>query len=166
MGQVPPSKREAVLITTERSIDVDASADRVWAVLGRFMHIDEFHPWVSKVEVLSKETAGVGACRRCHFKDGSSLVEKVVEWQEGRFYRVELSESALPFNEAVTRFGVEPLGPARSRVTLRMRYQVKYGPIGWLMGKTVMERRMGDLFLAVLRGLQERVTGGSAPAAT
>lgn len=79
------------MITAERSIDIEAPADQVWAILGRFMHIDDFHPRVSKMS---------------------------------------------------------------------MDFEVKYGPIGWLMGKTMMSRMMGGLFLIVLRGLEERVVRG------
>jgi carbon monoxide dehydrogenase subunit G len=151
------------VITTERAIDIDASAERVWAVLGRFMHIDDFHPRVSKVDVLSKDLTGVGASRRCHLKDGSSVVEKVVEWQAGRSYSVELSGFSQPLKKAIARFGFEPRGPDRSRVTMGMQYQVKYGPIGWMMGKAMMASMMGRLFLVVLSGLEERVVKGTAP---
>lgn len=149
------------MITTERTLEVDAPADRVWAVLGRFMHIDEFHPRVTRVDALSEASTGVGACRRCHFKDGSSVVEKVIDWQDGRAYRAELSEFALPLKKAIATLSVEPLDGGRSRLTMRMDYQVKYGPIGWVMGKTMMARMMGRLFLVVLRGLEERVTRGA-----
>lgn len=94
------------MITTERSIDIEAPADRVWAVLGRFMHIDDFHPRVSKVDVLSDATTGVGASRRCHFKDGTSVIEKVIDWQDGRAYRAELSEFSLPLNKAIATLKV------------------------------------------------------------
>ncbi|MDQ3091565.1 MAG: SRPBCC family protein [Actinomycetota bacterium] len=153
------------MITTERSIDIEAPADQVWAVLGRFMHIDDFHPRVSKVDVLSDATAGVGACRRCHFKDGSSVVEKVIDWQDGRAYRAELSEFSLPLNKAIVTLSVEPLESNRTRAKMSMDFEVKFGPIGWLMGKTMMSRMMGGLFLIVLRGLEERVVRGPKAAA-
>ena len=47
------------MITTERSIDIESPADRFGAVLGRFMHIYDFHPRVSKVDLLRDATAGV-----------------------------------------------------------------------------------------------------------
>jgi hypothetical protein len=154
------------VITTERSIDIEAPADRVWAVLGRFMHIDDFHPRVSKVDVLSDATAGVGARRRCHFQDGTSVVEKVIDWQDGRAYRAELSEFSLPLKKAVVTLSVEPVDAGRSHAKMSMDFEVKFGPIGWLMGKTMMSRMMGGLFLIVLRGLEERVVRGPKAAAS
>jgi hypothetical protein len=154
------------VIKTERSIDIEAPADRVWAVLGRFMHIDDFHPRVSRVDVLSDATAGVGACRRCHFRDGTSVVEKVIDWQDGRSYRAELSEFSLPLRKAIATLSVEPVDAERSRAKMSLDYEVKFGPIGWLMGRTMMSRMMGRLFLIVLRGLEERVVRGPKTAAS
>jgi hypothetical protein len=153
------------VIKTERSIDIEAPADRVWAVLGRFMHIDDFHPRVSRVDVLSDATAGVGACRRCHFRDGTSVVEKVIDWQDGRSYRAELSEFSLPLRKAIATLSVEPVDAERSRARMSLDYEVKFGPIGWLMGRTMLSRVMGGLFLIVLRGLEERVVRGPKTAA-
>ena len=39
---------------------IDASPDAVWAVLGRFMHIDDFAPQIARVEALT-----YGPDRRC-----------------------------------------------------------------------------------------------------
>ena len=153
------------MLTVERTIDIDAPVERAWAVLGRFMHINEFHPRVTKVDVLSEAATGVGACRRCHFKDDTSVVEKVIDWQEGRAYRAELSDFALFLNKAISTLSVEPLGPGRTRLKMGLEYEVEYGPIGWLMGKTMMARMMGGMFLVVLHGLEERVLKGGAAAA-
>ena len=47
------------MIPTERSIDIESPADRFGAVLGRFMHIYDVHPRVSKVDLLRDATPGV-----------------------------------------------------------------------------------------------------------
>ncbi len=93
------------------------------------------------------------------------MVEKVIDWQDGRAYRAELSEFSLPLNRAIATLSVEPVDAGRSRAKMRMDFEVKYGPIGWLMGKTMMSRMMGGLFLIVLRGLEERVVSGPKAAA-
>ena len=148
------------MITTQRTLDIDASAPKAWEVLGRFMHIDDFHPRVTKVDVLTTEVTGKGARRRCHFKDGSSAVEEVVDWQEGRSYQVALSGFSLPLKQAFATLSVEPLGNERARLSMRMDFEVKYGPLGWVMGKTMMSRMMRGMFLVVLQGLERRVLAG------
>ena len=63
----------------ERSLELNASPDMVWAELSRFMHINDIAPEVASVDALSKNETGVGANRRCNFANGSSMVEKVLE---------------------------------------------------------------------------------------
>ena len=41
------------------------------------------------------------------------MVEKVIDWQDGRAYRAELSEFSLPLNKAIATLSVEPLEAGR-----------------------------------------------------
>ena len=119
------------MIHNERTLDISATSDAVWAVIGRFMHIDEFAPLVKSVDALTEGEDGMGSRRRCHFHDGSSIVEEVIEWQANSGYRVRLSElTTMPVKEIYAELSVEPLDNARSRVTWSMDYRVKYGPLG------------------------------------
>lgn len=67
------------MIHHQRTLVIDASPKAVWGVLGRFMHIDEFAPFVETVEALTSGDDQVGSKRRCHFTDGSAMVEEVTE---------------------------------------------------------------------------------------
>ena len=88
------------MIHLERTLDIDAAPGAVWAMLGRFMHIDEFAPQVKSVDALTEGEDGVGSKRRCHFENGGSVVEEVTEWEAGRKYRVTLSGlDAMPLHE-------------------------------------------------------------------
>ena len=88
------------MIHYERTLDIDATPDALWAVIGRFMHIDEFAPLIKSVDALTDGEDGVGSKRRCHFDDGSSVLEEVTKWEANRMYRVRLSEMrAMPLNE-------------------------------------------------------------------
>ena len=62
------------MIHHERTLDIDATTDAVWAVLSRFMHIDEIAPLVTSVDALTEGEDGVGSKRRCNFDDGTSVV--------------------------------------------------------------------------------------------
>lgn len=153
------------MITLQHTLDLDASPAQVWSVLGRFMHIDEFHPRVTKVDALTDARTGVGATRRCHFKDGTSAVERVVDWTEGSLYRVQLSEFSMPLKQLFMALSVAPLANERARVTMELRFEVKFGPLGWLMGKTMMAGMMGKMMAMVLGGLEARVKSVKTAAA-
>lgn len=146
------------MIHHERTLDIAATPDAVWAVLGRFMHIHEFSSRIKSVDALTDDNGGVGSTRRCHFTDGTSVVEEVTEWEANRRYRVRMSEiKAMPLHEAFAELSVEPLDGGRSRLKMAMDYRVKFGPIGWLMGQTMMKMMMGKIFDGVLKGLADKV---------
>ena len=146
------------MIHFERTLDIDASADALWAVIGRFMHIDEFAPLIKSVDALTDGEDGVGSKRRCNFDDGTSLVEEVTIWEPNRSYRVRLSEmTTMPLNEMYAELSIEPIDNERTRVTWGMDYRVKFGPFGWLLGQTMMKLMMGKIIDGNLKGLANKV---------
>ncbi|SMO56174.1 SRPBCC family protein [Ruegeria faecimaris] len=152
------------MIHHERSLDIDTRPEDIWAILSRFMHIDDFAPQVTSVDALTQGADGVGSKRRCHFENGTSLVEEVTDWQINRGYRVRLSEmSALPLTQAHAAIAVEPLANNQSRVVWSMDYQMKFGPLGWLMGQTVLKAMMGRVLGDNLKALEEKVRSDQIP---
>ena len=146
------------MIHHERTLDIDATPESVWAVMGRFMHIDEFAPLVKSVDVLTGGDDRVGSKRQCNFDNGTSVVEEVTEWEANRRYRVQLSEmESMPLNEAHAEVSLEPLDSGRSRVKWGMDYRVKYGPFGWVLGQTMMRLMMGKILDGNLKGLADKV---------
>ncbi|MEM7318711.1 MAG: SRPBCC family protein [Pseudomonadota bacterium] len=141
------------MIHIERRLTIDAAPDAVWAVLSRFMQIDEFAPEITSVDALTSGDIGVGSKRRNHFKNGTSLVEEVTGWTPGTGYTVRLSDmAAMPLHKASGTIHIAPAG-AGSSVTWTFDFRVKYGPIGWLLGQTVMKGMMGKILMGNLKGL-------------
>ncbi|WP_136657603.1 SRPBCC family protein [Nitratireductor sp. XY-223] len=151
------------MIHHERTLELEATPDAVWAVIGRFMHIDDFAPQVKSVDALTEGEDGMGSKRRCHFDNGNSLVEEVIRWEPNRGYRVRLSEmEPMPLHEALAELSVEPVGNDRSKVTWSMDYRVKFGPVGWLLGQTMMKSMMGKVLDGNLKGLADKVRSNQA----
>ena len=127
------------MIHHSKQLEINAPTDAVWAVLSRFMHIDEFAPFATSVDALSGNYAGIGAKRRCHFDNSTSLVEQVIAWPPNQSYRVRLSEmDAMPMTACEAEISIAPIGAGCILVTWGMVYSVKYGPLGWLLGQTMM----------------------------
>jgi len=72
------------MIHFERTLKIDATPDDVWAVCSNFMHIDEFAPEIVTTEALTDGEDGIGSRRRNHFKNGSSMVEEITEWEPAK----------------------------------------------------------------------------------
>ena len=110
------------------------------------------------MDTLTDGEDGVGSKRRCNFDDGTSVVEEVTKWEVCRKYRVRLSEmTAMPLHEMYAELSLEPLEDERVRVTWGMDYRVKFGPLGWLLGQTMMKLMMGKILDGNLKGLANRV---------
>jgi len=145
------------MIHFQRSQTIEATPDAVWAVVGRYMHVDEFAPLITSVDALTEGEAGLGSKRRNHFENGTSVVEEVTSWQPGKGFTVKLSDMAdMPLHEASSMVSITQVG-GRSKVTWTFDYRVKYGPLGWLMGQTMMKIMMGKIIEDNLQGLADRV---------
>ena len=145
------------MIHFQRTHTIDAKPKAVWAVLGRYMHIDEFAPLISSVDALTEGDDGLGSRRRNHFENGTSLVEEVTAWKPNQSFTVELSDmAAMPLHEAHSEVSIEAKGEG-SMVKWTFDYRVKYGPLGWLMGQTMMKMMMGKIVAGNLKGLADKV---------
>ena len=67
----------------------------------------------------------------------------------------------IPLHEAQSEVVFEPHGD-RSKVTWTFDYRVKFGPLGWLMGQTMMKMMMGKIINGNLQGLADRVAANQA----
>lgn len=145
------------MLRVEKVLEIDATPQQVWAVMSRFMHVDEFAPEVARVEALTEGADQVGSQRRCHFSNGQALVETITEWDAGRGYRVALSEmGSMPMSQAQAALRIEPVSN-KARVVWSFEGQMKFGPFGWLMGRAMLKPMMGKVIAANLEGLAARV---------
>lgn len=145
------------MIHFERTHTIDATPEPIWAVLGRYMHIDEFAPLITSVDALTDGEDGLGSKRRNNFENGTSVVEEVTAWNPGDGFTVKLSDmAAMPLHQASSQVHITPTG-SRSKVTWTFDYRVKYGPLGWLMGQTMMKMMMGKIIDGNLKGLADKV---------
>ncbi|KPA22225.1 Polyketide cyclase / dehydrase and lipid transport [Shimia sp. SK013] len=146
------------MLKIERSLEIEATPEQVWAVMGRFMHIDAFAPEVARVEALTVGEDQVGSQRRCHFTNGQALVETVTAWDAGRGYSVALSEmGSMPMSAASAELRIEAVGN-KARVVWGFAGKMKFGPLGWLMGQLMLKPMMGKVIAANLEGLAGRVS--------
>jgi len=137
---------------------INAQPEAVWQLLADYMHDDEFCPLVVSVDALTEGKDGMGSKRRNNFANGTSIVEEVTAWDEGRSMRVLMSEmGAIPMKEAFAEISIEPLPGGRTNVNWGLKFRAKYGPLGWLMGQTMMRMALGKVIMGNLVGLAEKV---------
>lgn len=147
------------MIHFERSLEIDAAPDAVWAVVSSLMNIDEFAPQIKSVEALTEGEIGVGSKRRNHFENGGSIVEEITEWDaDQRYHRLQMSEmGSMPLEEGYSDIKIEEAEGGKSKVTWGMDYKMKYGVFGRLLGQTMMKMMMGKIIDGNLEGLAKKV---------
>ncbi len=98
------------------SVELGTRAEKVWAVIGNFNGLPDWHPWVES-SILEPAAGGVG--RRVINVGGAvgrrELTERLVTFDaEAREYAYTIIAGPAPFTEYVGRFRVASLGPHRS----------------------------------------------------
>ncbi len=143
----------------QQSLVVPASLAATWTAVSQMGAVADWHPNVAKVDVLTEQTAGVGASRRVEFHDGNNVVETVIEEANESFTSMQMSEMG-PLRNPVVTIATNATPTGETEVTLSIRYEVRYGPIGWLLSNLVMKGMFRKVFRAALAGLAYNLETG------
>lgn len=144
--------------------DTSASPEACWAHIGDFGNIHRFNPYLSHSAVLTDAArTAVGTERQCDLKGGKGyLRERVIDWQDGRQYTVDIYDSQLPMNEPKTTLGLLPLERG-TRLFMETQYRPRYGMVGALLDALVLRRVVAARFRRILMNLAAQAEGGEEP---
>jgi hypothetical protein len=114
---------EAITIAAE----VDASAERAWAVVTDHELYGRLAPNLGRVDLTT--TNGPELARRCTDNRGRGWSESCTLWDEGRRFAVAVDTSDYPYPLRTMRgsWSVDRLGPARSRLGMTFLFQPRPG---------------------------------------
>lgn len=134
-----------------------ASPQVCWDLMADFANIDFFNPHLDRSHLLpGSPSRGIGTLRQCDLKGGRGhFRERVVAWNEGESYTVDIYEGTLPVDGTVTTLGLTPEG-AGARLYMRTTYQPRHGLLGQVMDRLVLRRMFGSMLRGVLVGLAEK----------
>jgi carbon monoxide dehydrogenase subunit G len=94
----------------QHTIDIAATPDDVWAVLGDLASVHHWIPGVTSVTVT--ETG-----RLCSFADGHVQTEQILDYSAAtRSYRYVIEGAPLPVRDNTGRFSVEEADDGQARV--------------------------------------------------
>lgn len=141
-------------ITTSRIINAPAS--QVWEIISNYHNADVYHPLLQSVEQLTELERGVGAARQCNLYNNSSVVETVIEWEEGKSYTVETNEQPI-FGQTKGTMRVTPIDANSSQVRVATTYTPKWGLFGKLLDFLLFKMIVNHAVDRVLNGLQHHV---------
>lgn len=142
-------------------IHVDAPVEKVWNILADFGGVYKYNPGVSSSHATSSSNSGVGASRHCDLKPSGSIEERIIEWNEGESYTLEIYDGAgaPPFKKAFGKLAVKPDGPG-TLVTMTIDYSLKFGPVGAIMNMVMVKPFTHKATRGVLAGLKHHAETG------
>jgi hypothetical protein len=140
------------MTTIHHEVHAACPPERVWALLEDLEAVQRYNPGVRRAAIEGPQRTGVGARRSCDLLPKGRVVERVTHWEDGRALGLELAESDWPlhFMRWVTR--IEPRNGGAC-ITQSLEYRVKFGPLGWLLDRMVMKRKLTATLDAVFASL-------------
>ena len=150
------------MATIRHEIHAACPPERVWALLADLEAVQQYNPGVRRAAIDGPQRTGVGARRSCDLLPRGRVVERVTHWEDGRALGLEVAASDWPihFMHWVTRIEAQGGG---TRITQTLEYEVKFGPLGWILDRVVMKRKLVATLDAVFASLVRCAEGG-APA--
>ena len=128
---------QKLIATTVADIDMDTA----WRKLSDLAQSHNYVPDVTDTIIITAEKTGVGTSRRIISKKRPPMIETVVEWDEGKGFRIALLNeqggSAAPFKEAYFNYAISAEGDNKTRMTNSLEFQMKWGPAGALLAKLI-----------------------------
>jgi len=148
------------MTTIHHQIEAACLPEHVWAVLGDLEAVQHYNPTVRIAAVRGPRRTGVGAERVCELLPKGRVVERVTHWADGREVGLEVAESDWPirFMRWVTR--IEPNG-ASSLISQNLEYELKFGPMGWLLDRLAMERKLRTALDGIFAALVKHAEGAA-----
>jgi mxaD protein len=107
-----------VTLHVVETVEIKAPVDKVWATVKDFDGLNKWHPGFSSDELVSGSNGKSGAVRKLTIKDGPSLTERLLHFDEAQHsYRYMIVESPLPITHYSATISVRPGKEGMSKVS-------------------------------------------------
>jgi hypothetical protein len=143
----------------EHTTVINAPIDLVWSKISNLADVQNWTKAVKESHYHTELTSGVGAGRTCDVPGFGTLIENVLEWEEGKSFRLSLE--GLPFfiREASGGWRLEDLGSSRTRATTSIDLKTRFWPIGALMEKFALAPQFNKTIKGAQREFRTYVEG-------
>ena len=131
------------MATIHNEIIINASVDKIWAMLTDLELLEKYDPTVKKSTLVSAEKTGPGAKRKVLMLDGKNwFVEKVTAFKVNEVLTFQLTDCSFPIKGLKHSYSFEKVGN-QTKVKQIMEYTVKFGLLGKLLD-ALMIRKQSD----------------------
>ncbi len=150
---------------TKMATDMVLSAPRrhVWAVLADLEGVSHWNPTIERAECITEQRTGLGAQRRCYMSPSGWMVESIAEWEPTEVIAFQV-ENAPPLKSGYGRFVLSD-APGGTRLRGSFDYEVRFGPLGPVIDRLVVQRQLNAGWTAGMEGLKHHVEELTRPPA-
>ena len=137
------------------TVCIDAPNERVWSVLSDVKNISDWSEAVVSARVSSNAQRGIGTERVCELKNGITINERWIDWEEGRSFTYEGFN--LPMvKSALNKWSIEESN-GKTLLKTESRLEFKGGLLGRMIEPAMrfMAARMGADAMAAFKYLVE-----------
>ena len=145
----------------QHEVHAACAPEHVWAVLADLEAVQRYNPGVRSAAIEGTQRNGVGARRACELIPKGRVVERVTHWEENQALGLEVAESDWPIHFMRWVTYLEPSG-AGTRISQSLEYEVKFGPLGWLLDHLVMRSKLQHAIDAVFASLAKHAEASAA----
>ena len=138
-----------------KEIEINAPQTKVWSVLADIGAVENYNSVVTKSYYTSDNRQGIGASRHCDLLPMGSVEERIIEWDEGKSYKIEIFEGkSIPFKG----IGTFELTDNGNSTNVKMIFEpiMGYGLFGKIMG-FLMKKKMNKMIAGVVIGLKHHL---------
>jgi Polyketide cyclase / dehydrase and lipid transport len=148
------------MTTIHHRYESKASPEQLWHSLSDLTLVETYNPTVKKAHLQGGQKEGVGTIRACDLKPKGKIVERVTVWEQGKAVGLEIVESDWPISRMQWVTRIDPQG-AGSVLSQRLDYDMKFGPLGWILNILVLKRNIQKNVGEALAGLIELAEQGN-----
>ena len=129
------------MTTLHNRITIDASVDRLWAVLSDLEELDKYDPTVKTATITSTQRTGLNAARKVLMRDGKNwFEEKITEFAPGELLCYQLTDCSFPIKGLRHSYRFKPT-PSGTEVEQVMEYTVKFGLLGKVLDRLMIRKQ-------------------------
>lgn len=148
------------MTTLENTIRIEATPDKVWAILANLGEVVNFNPIVTESYYTSDRREGVGASRYCRVLPALDLNETVIDWRNGQGFTVagDISgDMAPPVENMRGRYILKEDGAGTQVI-----FQINFDPFPEIHNVEEIVAQISMQASMVLAGLKHHAETGEA----
>ena len=145
--------------TLTETVIIRAPAKNVWAALADFGDVAAWAPYMRVSHLLGDQATGVGTRRAMQHELGFRFEERVTAWNEGEGFSFDVLKAPWPMTDVAESWRMQP-EDGGVRVTTRVEYRMKLGPLGRLLDgslvRFIVQREMRSGVLGLKAHVEHR----------